>query len=127
MPANSSLSDGWWALWRPAAWLRVTGTDAEAFLQGQFTNDVFNARNGAVYGLWLDAKGKVRADSFVLRLGEHEFRVGSYFSAGSTICARLESHIVADDVSLEDQTNRWCGISFAGVNGERLRTKLGLT
>ena len=59
--------------WRPAAWLRITGGDAETFLQGQFSNDLrgLRAGSGAVYGLWLDVKGRVMADSFVLRGSEN--------------------------------------------------------
>ena len=52
---------------KTAAVLRVTGEDAANFLQGQFTNDLRGLRAaGAVYGLWLNQKGKVVADSFVI-------------------------------------------------------------
>ena len=117
--------------WHPAAWLRVTGADAADFLQGQFTNDLRGLKPGAgaVYGLWLDLKGKVLADSFVLRgAGDgagQEFWVGSYFSAAAVIQARLESHVIADDVSIEDQTTGWAGVSLladeaaAGLPAER--------
>ena len=77
--------------WKPAAWLRVTGEDAANFLQGQFTNELRGVpAGGAVYGLWLTLKGKVLADSFVVRGGTgaggsaaggaEVFWVGSYFS-----------------------------------------------
>lgn len=66
----------------------------------------------AVYGLWLNQKGKVMADSFVLRLGENEFWVGSYTSPAAVIRERLEAYIIADDVTLQDETDDWGGITF---------------
>lgn len=109
--------------WRPTAWLRVTGSDAETFLQGQFTNELrgLGGESGAVsvYGLWLDVKGKVLADSFVLRgsaggTASAEFWIGSYFSPAAVIQARLESHVIADDVIIEDATAGWMGVSVLG-------------
>ena len=98
--------------WKPAAWLRVTGEDAFTFLQGQFTNDLRSLRsNEGVYGLWLNHKGKVVADSFVLSGGAEEFWVGSYFSAAKTIQERLEAFVIADDVTIEDQTSSWVGLT----------------
>jgi folate-binding protein YgfZ len=108
--------------WRPAAWLRVSGDDAADFLQGQFTNDLRGLAGGrgtaacsVAYGLWLSVKGKAIADSFVLRgSGANEFWIGSYFSLAAVIRARLESHIIADDVVVEDQTSAWAGLSVFG-------------
>lgn len=102
--------------WRPACWLRVAGDDAFTFLQGQFTNDLrVLERAPAVYGLWLTLKGKVLADSFVLRCNSTgEFWVGSYYSPAVTIRQRLESHIIADDVVIEDLTADWAGVCVTG-------------
>jgi folate-binding protein YgfZ len=102
--------------WRPAAWLRVTGEDAATFLQGQFTNELRGLpAGGAVYGLWLTLKGKVLADSFVVRGAEPaEFWVGSYFSAAAVIRERLEAFIIADDVVVEDVTAEWAGVTLLG-------------
>lgn len=110
--------------WKPATWLRVTGADSANFLQGQLTNELRGAPAGsAVYGLWLNVKGKVVADSFVLRRdaaaasagaaeGTSEYWVGSYFSPAAVIRERLESFIIADDVMVEDVTGEWAGISL---------------
>jgi hypothetical protein len=102
--------------WRPAAVLRVTGEDAFSFLQGQFTNDLraLEREAEAVYGLWLTVKGKVVADSFVLRLGDGAWGVVSYFSAAAAIRERLESFVIADDVTIADETGAWVGGSFLG-------------
>ena len=107
--------------WRPACWLRVTGEDAASFLQGQFTNELRGLNPGsAVYGLWLNVKGKVVADSFVLRdAGAGECWLGSYCSPAATVRARLESHIIADDVTIEDVTAGWSAVSVWGADAER--------
>lgn len=115
--------------WKPAAWLRVTGEDAATFLQGQFTNELRGLQpGGAVYGLWLTLKGKVLADSFVIRggagagsgkgdtgaAGAAEFWIGSYFSPGAVIKERLEAYVIADDVTIEDVTAEWAGVTLLG-------------
>jgi folate-binding protein YgfZ len=107
--------------WAPAAWLRVSGPDAAGFLQGQFTNDIGQSRQAkAIYGLWLNQKGKVVADSFVLRgKGEEEFWIASYFSPAAVIRNRLEAFIVADDVVLEDAATEWRGMTLIGDGTER--------
>ncbi len=104
--------------WKPAAWLRVGGADSFAFLQGQFSNDLRGLESGgAVYGLWLNHKGRVLADSFVMRGagGADEFWVGSYFSTAATIRGRLEAFIIADDVVVEDVTEQWTGVTWFGA------------
>lgn len=102
--------------WQPAAWLRITGSDAAIFLQGQLTNELRGLAAGhAVYGLWLTVKGKVLADSFVLRgREEDEFWAGSYFSPAATIRERLEAFVIADDVTVEDRTADWRAVSVLG-------------
>src|SRR5580658_9564626 len=86
--------------YRPAAWLRVSGTDSATFLQGQFSNDLRHfGPDLATYGLWLDVKGKVIADGFVMPgKGPDGFWIGSYFSPADQLRRRLEGFIIADDV-----------------------------
>lgn len=119
MSINISTPSGFFE-WSPAAWLRVTGSDALSFLQGQFSQDLRPLAAAApgvtsAYGLWLTLKGKVAADGFILRgAGADEFWIGSYFSRAEVIRSRLEGFIIADDVTLEDQTSRWAGITWVG-------------
>ena len=119
---NREFSD-WPAFfrWRPRAVLCVTGEDAFTFLQGQFSNDLRGAvASGAVYGLWLNHKGRVIADSFVHRVGPEEFWVGSYFCEAGVIRERLEAFVIADDVSIEDVTDHWQAVTLLGEHSERL-------
>jgi folate-binding protein YgfZ len=100
--------------WQPGTWLKISGADAANFLQGQFTNDLrVIPANAAVYGLWLNVKGKVVADSFVLRgQAADEFWIASYFSPAPVIRERLEGFVIADDVILEDATADWSAVTI---------------
>lgn len=113
--------------WKPASWLRVTGPDALTFMQGQFTNDVrILSKVPSVYGLWLSLKGKVLADSFIVRgAGENEFWIGSYYSPAALIRERLEAFIIADDVLIEDATAEWAAVSVLEVDPASIATGSG--
>jgi folate-binding protein YgfZ len=102
--------------WNPAAWLRINGSDAANFLQGQFTNDLrAPSAKAGVYGLWLNVKGKVVADSFVVPgAAADEFWVGSYFSMATAIRERLEGFVIADDVVIEEVTGAWSAVTIVG-------------
>lgn len=107
-----------WCELQPAAVLRIAGPDAEPFLQGQFSQDVRRASaQHAVYGLWLDRRGRVEGDSLLWRQGEG----WALFSAGTpaaTLVARLEQYIIADDVAVEDQTAAVAGWVVWSTSGE---------
>jgi tRNA-modifying protein YgfZ len=107
---------------QPKAILRVTGEDAFSFLQGQFSNDLRPPAGSATYGLWLNQKGRVVADSVVLRLAENEFLVISPHSPAGVITQRLQDYIVADDVTLLDETAETGGLIIGGAgSGEIVR------
>ncbi|MFT6059308.1 MAG: folate-binding protein YgfZ [Lentimonas sp.] len=90
--------------YEPAAHLLVTDEDAADFLQSQFSNELrpFDAGR-CTYGLWLNVKGKVIADSVVFCEGDERFRILSEYSAAAVIAQKLEQHIIADDVEIEAQ------------------------
>ncbi|MGF1448545.1 MAG: YgfZ/GcvT domain-containing protein [Opitutales bacterium] len=89
---------------KPGALLRITGEDAFAYLQSQFSNDLRRdgGSDGAVtYGLWLDRKGRVRADSFLLQLDEESFLALSHHCEAAALAEHIQAHIIADDVEVE--------------------------
>lgn len=101
--------------WRPSACLKVVGDDALTFLQGQFTNDLQQGDSKEPnYGLWLNQKGKVLADSVVRIVSAKEAWIVSYFSPAAVIRERLEAYIIADDVAIEDVTAAMCGVMITG-------------
>ena len=114
----------WGYAFRPAACLHVTGEDALSFLQGQFTQELRSTAKAPVaYGLWLNQKGKVLADSFVLRETPESVWVVSFSSKAVVIRERLESYIIADDVVIEDVTNQWSGLAVGGTGGSAWLTE----
>ncbi|PXA04865.1 hypothetical protein DDZ13_02565 [Coraliomargarita sinensis] len=85
-----------------AAHLIVSDEDAADFLQSQFSNDLRPFSPGqCTYGLWLDVKGKILADSWVLCEDEERFRIFSEHCDEQSIREKLEHHIIADDVEIE--------------------------
>lgn len=110
----------------PATRLRVHGPDAAVFLQGQFTANLRRpGESAATYGLWLNQKGRVLADSFVLSHGPDTFEVVSVTSPASIIRERLEAYIIADDVTVEDETDGSGGWILAGTGAAEVVRDLG--
>lgn len=90
---------------RPAAVLRVSGEDAPSYLQSQCSNDLRGLGPGQVrYGLWLDRKGKVHADSLIFCLEPEVFILLSPHCPAGTLAAKLEDNIIADEVEIKDLT-----------------------
>lgn len=112
----------------PATRLLVRGPDAATFLQGQFSNDLRRAQpGGCTYGLWLNQKGRVLADSHVLQHADGTFEIISLHTPAATIRERLEAYIIADDVELEDLTTGTAGWVVAGEGAAGLLEQLGLS
>ncbi len=109
----------------PAARLVVSGPDAPSFLQGQFSHDLRRGAGASTYGLWLNNKGRVLADSFVLRRGEEEFEIVSVSSPAAVIAERLERFIIADDVSVADRTAGSRLLTVAGPAARKLVAEPG--
>jgi len=79
-------------------------------LQGQFTQNVQVAPGTAVYGLWLDQKGRVQADSHVIKQADNDYLVVSFSTSATQLMARLQAYLIADEVELQDQTAAWTGV-----------------
>ena len=86
----------------PSTLLSVSDEDSAEFLQSQFSNELRPFNEGqCTYGLWLDVRGKVLADSWVLCRGAEEFSVISENSPEEVVRGTLAGHIIADDVELK--------------------------
>jgi folate-binding protein YgfZ len=83
-------------------------------LQGQFTQDLKQAGKGPCYGLWLDLKGKVLADSHILMLAENDYLVVSLATPAAPLLARLEAYLIADEVELRDESGEWASVLLWG-------------
>ena len=108
-----------------SAVLRVRGPDANSYLQGQFTQDLRLKIGESAYGLWLDLKGKVFADSQVLKQGDNDYLVVSFSCKAADLRARLESYLIADEVELEDLTESWTSVLLWGEGAASLMPPAG--
>ncbi|MGJ8639289.1 MAG: YgfZ/GcvT domain-containing protein [Opitutaceae bacterium] len=107
--------------------LLVSDEDAGDFLQSQFTNELRPIQLGrCTYGLWLDIKGKVVADSYVLCEGEESFRLISETSDAAVLTEKLEKHIIADDVVI-DPADPLTGFAILGEGVEAIVEELGFS
>ena len=112
--------------YRPTAVLKITGPDSQSFLQGQFTQELRASHENAVaYGLWLNQKGKVLADSFVIRESAETWWVVSLFTAAAALRERLEAYLIADEVEINDVTEEWEGLATVGAEADARLAKVG--
>jgi folate-binding protein YgfZ len=114
---------------RSKAWLRVSGPDAETFLQGQCTQDLRPLQPGrCAEALWLNTKGRILGESLVLKENAELWWLWSAHSDGESLRARLEDFIIADDVSVTPEEGAWEQLTLAGTAAERwLAAALGET
>jgi len=92
--------------------LRVTGADRVRFLNGQITNDLRKAsETGAIEACVLNAKGKLNAHIFISVDGE-SFLIDAEPELREALRLRLERYIIADDVEIEDVTEKFSLFHF---------------
>jgi folate-binding protein YgfZ len=94
--------------------LRVTGADAARFLNGQMTNDLRKVTaTSAMQASVLNAKGKLSAHVFV-SAEEGGFLLDAEPELRDELPARLDRYIIADDVQIEDVTERFSIFHLTG-------------
>jgi tRNA-modifying protein YgfZ len=87
--------------------LRITGNDRLRFLNGQITNAVCKASEmDAIEACVLNAKGRINAHIFV-SVAADCFFLDAEPDLRETLAARLERYVIADDVQIEDVSDRW--------------------
>ena len=109
-----------------AGLLRVTGDDAFAYLQSQFSNDLRRPgiAHPATYGLWLTRKGKVAADSLAVRLGDNEILLLAFHTPADKLEEKVLENVIADDVTTSVPS--WPVFTAAGSGSGALLISLGL-
>ena len=84
--------------------LLFSGPDRLRYLNGQVTQDLRKlSTERALPACVTSAKGRLQADVWISDLGT-SLLVDAHPAVAETLLARLERYIVADDVSVEDQT-----------------------
>jgi tRNA-modifying protein YgfZ len=95
--------------------LRVTGTDCFRFLNGQITNDLRKATaTSTIQASILNAKGKLSGHAFISTDAHGGFLLDTDVELRDELPARLERYIIADDVQVEDVTERFSILHFIG-------------
>ena len=107
MTTASSLQRPWFVDLSARVKLRVTGADTFRFLNGQITNNLGKAtESAAIQASILNAKGKLSAHVFISKEGEG-FLMDADPPLRDELPARLERYIIADDVQIEDLTEKF--------------------
>lgn len=91
----------------PRALWRLTGPDAERYLNGQVTNDVPRLAEGeGCYAAVCTAKGRMEGELFIARRGA-DFYLDAPFELRESLGARLQKYLIADDAVFEDAGDLW--------------------
>jgi folate-binding protein YgfZ len=105
--------------------LRVKGADAFRFLNGQITNNLAKATgSAAMQASILTAKGKLSAHVFLSKENDEAFLLDAEAELSDELPARLDRYVIADDVQIEDVTEKFSLFHFVS---ESPPTLSGLT
>ncbi len=106
--------------------IRVTGEDRARLLHAMSTNHVegLSAGNG-LYTFFLNDRGRVLADAYIYNPGE-SLLLDTEAGTGRKLIEHLDRFIIADDVTLEDQTDSLAAFGVEGPLAAETASKLGL-
>jgi folate-binding protein YgfZ len=91
----------------PRSLWRLTGPDAQRYLNGQVTADITKLAVGqGCYASVCTAKGRMEGDLFVARHGD-AFYLDAAFVLHESLGLRLEKYLIADDAAFEDLAEVW--------------------
>ncbi|CAK0767301.1 tRNA-modifying protein YgfZ [Gammaproteobacteria bacterium] len=98
--------------------IKVEGSDAITFLQGQMTCDIHDAESGlSKLGAWCNAKGRVRITFRVFQLGEGFYLELPNECVEETI-KQLRKYILRSKVLLRDASQDWIRLGCSGPSIE---------
>ena len=122
------------ALRSRAAWIdlsargkiRVHGEDRARLLHAMSTNDVNHLEpHGGLYAFFLTAQGRILADAYIYNFGDGLF-LDTEPEVGAKLRDHLDKYIIADDVTLEDESERWAVIGIEGPQFDEGASRLSL-
>src|SRR5579862_2718075 len=115
-------SSGYEALRERAAWLDLsgrgvilaTGEDRARLLHALCTNDIEHLKPGeSCYAFFLNAQGRILADANILCRAE-DFLIDTEPETRVSLFQHIDKYIIADDVTLEDASDRLAVIAIEG-------------
>ena len=126
---------GYEALRSTAAWIdlsnrgkiRVTGEDRARLMHAMSTNDIQHLSSGdGVYAFFLTAVGRIIADAYIYNLGESLF-LDTEPEAAIKLAEHLDKYVIADDATLENETEQWACIGVEGPRALQLAPQIGIS
>src|ERR1700676_1659168 len=127
------MSAGYWALRERAAWLdlssrgkiRATGDDRVRLLHAMTTNHIEQLKPGeGCYAFFLNAQGRILGDVNLFYFDDH-ILLDTEPEMLQPLFPHIDRYIIADDVTIENETGRMCTIGNEGPEAATLVTKLG--
>ncbi|MGA3189641.1 MAG: glycine cleavage T C-terminal barrel domain-containing protein [Bryobacteraceae bacterium] len=126
------MSAGYQALRAHAVWLdlsargkiRVSGDDRARLLHAMSTNHVQQLQpGGGCYAFFLNAQGRILSDVNLFCFEDH-FLVDTEPETRHKLFEHLDRYIIADDVTLSDETDRIATIALEGPQAADVLAKL---
>ena len=127
------LTPGYEALRNSAAWLDLSGRgeifaageDRARLLHAISTNHIERLQPGeGCYAFFLNAQGKIQADADILCLPDR-LLVDTEPETREKLRRHIDQYIIADDVTLDDATDRLAVLSIEGPQAETVVAGLG--
>lgn len=125
---------GYEALRENAAWidisnrgkLRLTGEDRARLLHAMSTNHVQGLQPGdGLYAFFLSSQGRILADACIYNLGE-SLLLDTEPEIVGKLLEHLDKYIIADDVTVENETDQWATIAIEGPQGLDFAARFGM-
>ena len=109
----------------PRGKIAVTGEDRARLLHAMTTNQVEQLKPGeGCYLFFLNAQGRILGDANLFCL-EDRFLLDTEPETHSKLYQHLDRYIIADDVTLEDQTESLATLAVEGPEAGRILSALG--
>jgi folate-binding protein YgfZ len=103
----------------------LTGEDRARFLHAMSSNHVQGLRPGeGCYAFFLNAQGRILADANLLCL-DGRFLADTEAAARVSLYQHLDKYIIADDVQLEDATDRYAVLGVEGPKAAEILVAAG--
>jgi len=127
------MSAGYRALREHAAWIdlsgrgkiRLTGEDRARLLHAMCSQDVANMQPGeGAYAFFLNAQGRILADANIFCF-EDSFLLDTEPETARKVFEHLDRYIIADDVTLADETEATATVAIEGPEAEGALRELG--
>ncbi|MFL6416683.1 MAG: YgfZ/GcvT domain-containing protein [Bryobacteraceae bacterium] len=94
--------------------IRATGEDRARLLHAMTTNDINRLEpSRGLYAFFLTAQGRIIGDANIYNLGDSLW-LDTESETREKLLSHLDKYIIADDVTLEDETEIWAVIGVEG-------------